>query len=44
MKEKLKGTIPNKPLPLDVRLGLTKAEDVKNPLRWGILGAGEISR
>ncbi len=30
--------------PLDVRLGLTKAEDVAYPLRWGILGAGEISR
>ena len=30
--------------PLDVRLGLTKAEDVAFPLRWGIIGAGEISR
>jgi predicted dehydrogenase len=30
--------------PLDVRLGLTNAEDVAFPLRWGILGAGEISR
>jgi len=30
--------------PMDIRLGLTKAEDVAFPLRWGILGAGEISR
>ena len=30
--------------PRDIRLGLTKAEDVAFPLRWGILGAGEISR
>ena len=30
--------------PLDIRLGLTKAEDVDYPLRWGILGAGNISR
>ena len=29
--------------PLDVRLGLTAAEDVAFPLRWGILGAGSIS-
>lgn len=29
--------------PLDVRLGLTKVEDVAFPLRWGILGAGNIS-
>jgi len=29
--------------PLDVRLGLTKAEDVAFPLRWGIIGAGPIS-
>ena len=31
-------------VPLDVRLGLTKASDVAFPLRWGIIGAGEISR
>ena len=30
--------------PRDVRLGLTRAEDVAFPLRWGIIGAGEISR
>lgn len=30
--------------PRDVRLGLTKPEDVGFPLRWGIIGAGEISR
>ena len=30
--------------PLDIRLGLTKREDVAHPLRWGILGAGNISR
>jgi len=30
--------------PRDVRLGLTKAKDVAYPLRWGIIGAGEISR
>lgn len=30
--------------PLDVRLGLTNAEDVAFPLRWGIIGAGDISR
>jgi len=29
--------------PLDIRLGLTKPEDVAFPLRWGILGAGRIS-
>ena len=29
--------------PYDVRLGLTKAEDVAFPLRWGILGSGNIS-
>ena len=44
MNEKVKETTPTTPLPLDVRLGLTKAEDVRHPLRWGILGAGEISR
>jgi len=30
--------------PMDVRLGLTKPDDVAYPLRWGIIGAGEISR
>ena len=30
--------------PRDVGLGLTRAEDVVFPLRWGIIGAGEISR
>jgi dihydrodiol dehydrogenase / D-xylose 1-dehydrogenase (NADP) len=30
--------------PRDIRLGMTKAEDVAFPLRWGILGAGDISR
>ncbi|MGI9219468.1 MAG: Gfo/Idh/MocA family protein [Woeseiaceae bacterium] len=30
--------------PRDVRLGLTKAEDDAFPLRWGIIGAGDISR
>jgi predicted dehydrogenase len=30
--------------PRDVSLGLTRAEDVAFPLRWGIIGAGEISR
>lgn len=29
--------------PMDVRLGLTKAQDVAHPLRWGILGTGNIS-
>ncbi|CAE7465950.1 dhdh, partial [Symbiodinium pilosum] len=29
--------------PLDVRLGLTKPEDVSFKLRWGILGCGPIS-
>lgn len=30
--------------PRDVQLELTKPEDVAFPLRWGILGAGNISR
>ena len=30
--------------PMDVRLGLTRAEDVHFPLRWGIMGTGEIAR
>ena len=30
--------------PRDVRLGLTRAEDVHFPLRWGIMGTGEIAR
>jgi len=29
--------------PLDVRRGVTDAEAVAHPLRWGILGAGSIS-
>ncbi len=29
--------------PLDIRRSLTSAEDVAFPLRWGILGAGNIS-
>jgi dihydrodiol dehydrogenase / D-xylose 1-dehydrogenase (NADP) len=29
---------------MDIRLGLTKPNDVAYPLRWGIIGAGEISR
>ncbi len=35
----------NMPLstPLDIRRGLTSAGDVSFPLRWGILGAGNIS-
>ena len=31
-------------IPRDVSLGLTNPEDVAFPLRWGIVGAGEISR
>lgn len=30
--------------PMDVRLGLTRLQDEAFPLRWGILGAGNISR
>lgn len=29
--------------PLDVRLGMTRAEDVAHPLRWGVIGTGRIS-
>ena len=29
--------------PLDIRRGITSAEDTAFPLRWGILGAGNIS-
>ena len=29
--------------PLDVRQGLTKAEDVAHPLNWGIIGSANIS-
>ena len=29
--------------PLDVRQGLTNAEDVAHPLNWGIIGSGNIS-
>jgi len=28
---------------MDIRLGMTKREDVAFPLRWGIIGAGNIS-
>lgn len=31
------------PAPLDVRRGLTEASSVSRPLRWGILGASDIS-
>jgi predicted homoserine dehydrogenase-like protein len=30
--------------PMDIRLGLTKAEDTAYPLRWGIIGTGNISK
>ena len=30
--------------PRDIRLGMTRAEDSAFPLRWGIIGAGRISR
>ncbi|MHC4985948.1 MAG: Gfo/Idh/MocA family protein [Planctomycetota bacterium] len=30
--------------PMDIRLGMTKAEDTAYPLRWGIIGAGNISK
>jgi hypothetical protein len=30
-------------VPLDIRMGLTKAGDEAHPLRWGILGAADIS-
>ena len=33
-----------KSTPMDVRLGLTDPKDVAYTLRWGILGAGNISR
>jgi len=35
--------VSNPAQPLDVRLGLTKLEDVSFPLRWGIIGTGTIS-
>ena len=31
-------------MPIDVRLGLTRAEDVAHRLGWGIMGTGEICR
>lgn len=31
-------------IPVDVRLGLTRAEDVAHRLGWGIMGTGEICR
>lgn len=34
---------PKPSTPLDIRLGLTKAEDVNFRLRWGIIGCGPIS-
>lgn len=34
---------PKPQTPLDIRLGLTKAEDVNYRLRWGIIGCGPIS-
>lgn len=36
-------TLPDS-TPFDIRLGITQAKDVEFPLRWGILGAGNISR
>ncbi len=30
--------------PMDIRLGMTKREDVAFPLRWGIIGTGNVSR
>ena len=30
--------------PLDIRKGLTDAGDTAHPLRWGVIGAGNISR
>ena len=30
-------------IPLDIRRGLAKADDVAFPLRWGVIGAGSIS-
>ena len=42
-KEGLPSRGPNV-TPRDVLLGLTRVEDVAHSLRWGILGAGEVSR
>ena len=41
----MNSTANNMPLstPLDIRRGITRATDVAFPLRWGILGAGNIS-
>ena len=41
----MNSTTNNMPLstPLDIRRGVTDAADVAFPLRWGILGAGNIS-
>ncbi len=43
---KKKSPLPPGPTftPRDVSLGLTSSDDVNHPLRWGILGVGEISR
>ena len=38
---RLQSALPGR-TPLDIRLGLTKAEDVNHKLRWGILGAANI--
>ena len=35
---------PPPEMPRDIRLGLTKAKDVAFPLRWGLIGAGNICR
>lgn len=34
---------PTPSTPLDVRRGVTDAKDIAHPLRWGILGTGNIS-
>ena len=43
---KKKSPLPPGPTftPRDVSLGLTSLEDVNYPLRWGVVGVGEISR
>ena len=44
LEDKIGASALSPETPRDIRLGMTKAEDVAFPLRWGILGAGEISR
>ena len=44
MNDKLNASDFPPETPRDIRLGITKAEDVAFPLRWGILGASNISR